>query len=83
MKPQKARKANKIVGLIKKTVGLKNRKCFLLLFKSLVRPILEYVVPVWSPYLKKDIKELEKVQRRATKCALGMRIELSCYVGLP
>ena len=71
------------MGLIKRIMGSKNRKYVSLLFKSLVRPILEYVVPVWSPYLKKDIKELEKVQRRATKCALGMRIELSCYVGLP
>jgi hypothetical protein len=24
-------------------------------------------VPVWSPYLKRDIREIEAVQRRATK----------------
>ena len=57
-------KPTKIVGPLK-TVGPKNYKCFLLLYQSRVRPIiLEYAVPVWSPYLKKNIKELEiNVQR--------------------
>ena len=44
-------KANKVVGLLKRTVGSKNREIFSMLFKSLVRPISEYACPVWSPYL--------------------------------
>ena len=35
-----ARKENKIVGLIKRMMGPKNREYVSLLFKSLVRPIL-------------------------------------------
>ena len=44
-------KANKVVGLLKRTVGSKNREIFSMLYKSLVRPISEYACPVWSPYL--------------------------------
>ena len=40
---------------------------FLTLYKSLIRPLLEYGNTVWKPYYKKDSEALEKVQRRATK----------------
>ena len=54
-----------------RTVGPKNPQLFSKLYKSLVRPILEYCSPVWCPHLKKDSNTLEKVQPRASKCALG------------
>ena len=37
---------------------------------SLVRPILQYCSPVWSPHLKKDSAILEKVQRRTLRYAI-------------
>ena len=37
------------------------------LYKTLVRPVLEYGNSVWKPYFKKDSELLEKVQRRSTK----------------
>ena len=43
------------------------------LYKSLVRNILGYAAPVWSPYLIKDIVALEKVQRRASRLALRQK----------
>ena len=63
-------KANRVLGFLKRSVGPKNHQLFSKLYKSLVRPILEYCSPVWSPHLKKDINALEKVQRRASRCAL-------------
>ena len=47
-----------------------DQKTMLILYKSLVRPQLEYVSQVWSPYAKEKIKALELVQRRAIKFIL-------------
>ena len=38
------------------------------LYKSLVRPVMEYANVVWGPNYVGDCQMLEKVQRRATKC---------------
>ena len=40
---------------------------FLDLYKTLVRPHLEYATPVWTPLYKKDSIMLENVQRRAAR----------------
>ena len=61
------KKANRMIGLIKNTFTYMDKDMFLVLYKSLVRPLLEYCPQVWSPYMVKDITALEKVQRRATK----------------
>ena len=66
-------KANMVLGIIKRSIGTNNRDMFSQLFKSLVRPILEYAAPVWSPYLIKDIVALEKVQRRASRLAIRQK----------
>jgi len=59
--------ANAVLGMIKRTITCKNKNVITCLYKSLVRPKLEYCVQTWRPYLKKDIEKLEKIQRRATK----------------
>ena len=66
-------KANKVLGLLKHTVGSKNREIFSILYRSLVRPVLEYASPVWSPYLVKDKRAIESIQRRASRIALEQK----------
>ena len=41
------------------------------LYKALVRPSLEYGNPVWCPFKKKDIDDLEDIQRFFTKCIIA------------
>jgi len=65
-------KDNRILGMIKRNFVDRSKETILLLYKSLVRPQLEYCCQVWSPHYSKDIKLLEGVQRRATKLINGM-----------
>ncbi|CAF1083863.1 unnamed protein product [Brachionus calyciflorus] len=60
-------KANRVLGCIKKSFKYHRPEVIKLLYTSLVRPNLEYAISSWCPHLEKDINELEKVQRRATK----------------
>ena len=39
----------------------------------MVRPYLEYANSVWCPYKEGDIKELEKIQKRATKLVINFK----------
>ena len=56
-----------MAGHIYGTVTDKSIQTVVPLYKALVRPRLEYCSLVWSPYLKKDILSIERVQRRVTK----------------
>jgi len=42
-------------------------RTFVMLYKALVRPHVEYANSIWSPCKKGDIEAIEKVQKRATK----------------
>lgn len=62
-----AAKAMSVLGLIKRHFSNLQAEEFRILYKTYVRPHMEYCVQAWSPHLKKDINCLETVQRRATK----------------
>ena len=67
------KKANGIMGLIRRTFSYLDSTTFRKLYTSFVRPHLEYAQPVWSPHFRKHIKMLENVQIRATKLVDGMK----------
>ena len=66
------KKATQILGLIKKTYKTRDADTISLLYKSLVRPHLEYGNLIWGPSFMEDKKSIEKVQRRATKIVSGL-----------
>ena len=62
----KVNKANRLVGLIKRTFQLAFLK-FRFLFRGIVRPHLEYATSIWNPTSVKLQNLIENVQRRASK----------------
>ena len=65
--------ANRVLGFIERNFMFKNKGLILPLYKSLVRPHLEHAVQFWSPYLRRDIDKMEKIQRIATKMIAEIR----------
>ena len=66
-------KANRTLGMIRISFTCMNKSMFLSLYKGLVRPQLEYCVQAWSPYMRKYIDLIERVQRRATRLVPELR----------
>ena len=64
-------KANRVLGITRKTFNHMDQNIFCHIFKGLVRPQIEYASSVWSPHLVKQKETIENVQRRATKLIPG------------
>ena len=68
-----ASKANRILSLISKSFINFSSDMLPILYKSLVRPLLEYGNPEWGPFYIQDQKIVESIQRRATRLVPGIR----------
>ena len=66
------KKANKMMGLVRRSHTHLDITSFRYLFNLLVRPHLEYCVSIWYPLLKKDEELIENVLRRGTKLIPGL-----------
>ena len=65
LKPSKqcvsaVKKANMTLGMIKRHIVSRDKNTIVRLYKSLVRPKLEYCIQAWNPSLIKDIELLDK-----------------------
>ena len=60
-------KATKTLGFLRRNLAFAPRSTKEVAYKTLVRPKLEYAAPIWSPYSKLQINQVEKVQRTAAR----------------
>ena len=57
-------KSNRKIHMIKRCFSGLTPLKISVLYTSIIRPVLEYASVTWSPWLKKDILALEKIQKR-------------------
>ena len=67
------KKAKSFLAIVRRSFKYLDKNSFLMLYKAIVRPHLEYGNLIWSPMHKKYSIALEKVQRRATKLIPELR----------
>ena len=68
-----ANKANAILGMINRASKYKTKEVVLKLYKSLVRPHLDYCIQTWRPFEQKYIDLLESIQRRTSRIIPELR----------
>ena len=66
-------KANRMLGLLKRTFVSREVGLWTRLYCSLVRPHLEFAIQVWNPSAEGDIQLIESVQKRASRIPLSLR----------
>ena len=70
---QITRKANSVMGIIRRGFDHLDKDTFLPLYTHLVRSHLEFGQSIWNPRWKGDVRMLESVQKCATKQVIGLK----------
>jgi len=65
--------SNVVLAIIKRNFIYLLEEAFVSLYKTLVRSHLEYANSVWNPYRMGLIKDLKKVQMRATELVIKLK----------
>merc|ERR1712002_1275393 len=66
------KKAKQVAGWIMRLVKSRSDETVMLLYKTYVRPHLEYSSCLWSPSKIKNIEDLESIQRSITSKIEGL-----------
>ena len=66
------KKARRVSGWVLNTFHTRDAEIMLTLYKSLIRPILEYSSEIWNPFKKKHIIQIENIQRSFTSKISGL-----------
>jgi hypothetical protein len=64
--------ARAVLGQISRSFHYRDKKPFVKLFITYVRPHLEFCTPAWSPWTKSDIDCLEGVQKKMVGMVSGL-----------
>ena len=67
-----SRTAMKVLFQLLRAFTYRDKKVFLKLYITYVRPHVEFAAPVWSPWLSKDVIALERVQEKFVKNVQGL-----------
>jgi len=68
-----AEKARSILAMVKRNFKRLDEEDFMLIYKTYIRPHMEYCVQAWSPHLAKDIQTVENVLRSSTKLVSSLK----------
>jgi len=66
------KKAYGVLAFINRGIEFRSPGIMMQLYKTLVRPHLEYCAQFWSPHYRKDVEKIERVQRRFTRMLPGL-----------
>ena len=72
-----AKGANKALSLIGRTFHYRTKRTLLPLYKTIVRPKIDFAVAAWCPWFEKDIECLERVQHRLMRMLSDVKGD--CY----
>ena len=68
-----AQTANQVLGQVTRAFHFRDKVTFVKVYKTYVRPHVEFATPVWSPWLEGDIAVLENVQKRFVRMISGLK----------
>ena len=74
-------KANSSIGFLRRNVQI-SQHIKSNVYKTLVRPQVEYAAAVWDPYTWENIDKLEMVQRRAARYVCNNYIQMASVTGM-